>query len=207
MFSGIVETQSQILKFEPKPPSAKLTLKKPQDWNDTKLGDSIAINGVCLTVESLSASEMQFTLGPETLQITNWLEYLKPGQKLNLERSLSFGDRMHGHMVPGHVDEMGKIENLNQLGDSLEIWISCSDKFKNYIWVKASVAVNGVSLTVNKIQDDKFQVVLIPESLRRTNLGEAKVGTPVCLEADFFSRGLIQTLQNQTIQQRGALRE
>src|SRR5687768_9267492 len=120
MFSGIVETQSELLALETTPPSAKITIKKPVAWNDLKIGDSIAVNGICLTIGTFTEDQIQFVLGPETLSITQWQEYYKPGAPLNLERSLQVGDRMHGHFVSGHVDEMGKIESRNILGDSLE---------------------------------------------------------------------------------------
>ena len=200
MFSGIIEAQSELLTLEKTPPSAKLTLQKPPNWNDVQTGDSIAVNGVCLTVEALTESTLQFTLGPETLKITHWTEFLQPGQGMNLERSLAVGDRMHGHFVPGHVDEMGRLESRNELGDCLELWISCSAPFQKFLWKKASVSVNGVSLTVNDLEPGRFQVVLIPETLRITNLAHLQVGDLLCLEADFFARGLIQVLESREAQ-------
>jgi riboflavin synthase len=200
MFSGIVEAQGDLLALNQTPPSAKLKIQKPQNWNDLKVGDSIAVNGICLTLENHTVTEMYFALGPETLKVTQWSEYLKVGQKLNLERSMKIGDRLHGHFVAGHVDEMGRIETRTELGDSLELWISFSRNFKNYLWKKGSVAVNGVSLTVNQVVADKFQVVLIPETIRQTNLGNLKVSDPVCLEADFFARAVTETLKQKEAQ-------
>lgn len=205
MFSGIVETQSDLLSLTATPPSAKLTLSRPANWNDIKIGDSIAVNGVCLTLEASEPNVMHFSLGPETLQITNWLEHLQKVKSVNVERSLKVGDRLHGHFVLGHVDEMGRLESRKELGDSLELWISYSDSFKNFIWRKGSVAVNGVSLTVNVVESNKFQVVLIPETLRQTNLGRMAMGDAICLEADFFARAVTETLRQKQESKQGTV--
>lgn len=190
MFSGIVETQTLVLGLKKTPPSAKLSLQRPSNFDDIKNGDSIAVNGVCLTVESFNSESMEFTLGPETLNVTGWDEDLYVGNKVNLERSLRAGDRMHGHLVAGHVDCMGEVKSFEELGDSWELWVSFPESFRPYLWKKGSVAVNGVSLTVNEIAADVFQVTLIPETLRITNLNELKVGDRLCLEADSMARAL-----------------
>jgi len=199
MFSGIVEAQSELLSLKSTPPSAKLKIKRPQDWSNLTIGDSIAVNGVCLTLEASPPDELCFTLGPETLLVTCWHETLRPGQILNLEQSMKIGDRLHGHFVPGHVDEMGSVISSCPLGDSLEIWIQFSDRFKAFVWRKGSVAVNGVSLTINQVLKDQFQVVLVPETLAKTNLGKVASGDRVCLEADFMARAVTETLRHREV--------
>ena len=200
MFSGIVETHTEVLALKSTPPSAKLKLKRPTTFQDIKLGDSIATNGVCLTVEAFDDETMDFTLGPETLKITDWENVLSEASIVNLERSLRASDRMHGHMVSGHVDTMGSVKSFKELGDSWELWIDFPESFKPYIWKKGSVALNGVSLTVNEMDGLSFQVTLIPETLRITNLKVLKAGDSVCLEADMMARAIHHYLSERGIE-------
>lgn len=190
MFTGIVETQSPVLALKSTGPSAKLKMKKPESFDDLRLGDSIAHNGVCLTLETFDSKSMEFTLGPETLKLTSWGTSLKPGDSLNLERSMKVGDRIHGHIVSGHVESMGHLSFVTEMGDSKELWIEFSEKLRGLIFPKGSVAVNGVSLTVNLVKGQSFQVILIPETLKRTNLSQLKVGDSVCLEADMMAKAI-----------------
>ncbi len=196
MFSGIVETQAQITSFEPVGSNAQIRIQRPQDFNDISVGDSIAVNGLCLTVTAFDEVEMQFDLGPETLKVTGWSKETLLNKKVNLERSLAMGARVHGHFVSGHVDEMGKVKSRNELGEALELWISFSKNFKPYIWKKGSVAINGVSLTINEVDSNSLQVTLIPETLRRTNLSALTEGESVTLESDTMARALVQHLKN-----------
>jgi riboflavin synthase len=191
MFSGIVETQAVVLESVSSPPSVKLKLQRPSGFTDLSIGDSISVNGICLTLEEFS---------PEALNITGGTAFWQKGRSMNMERSLQVGSRLHGHFVSGHVDEMGRVESVEKLGESLELWISCSKDFRPLLWKKGSVTVNGVSLTVNQILGSKFQVVLIPETLRRTNLSHLVVADRVCLEADFFARGVNNYLQQKELQ-------
>lgn len=196
MFSGIVETVAQVTSFEPVGSNAQIRLTRPKDFNDISIGDSIAVNGLCLTVTAFDELHMQFDLGPETLKITGWSKESLLNQKVNLERSLAMGARVHGHFVSGHVDEMGKVTQRKELGEALELWVSFSANFKAYIWKKGSVAINGVSLTVNEVDANSLQVTLIPETLRRTNLNALQEGDLVTLESDTMARALVQHLKN-----------
>ncbi len=204
MFSGIVEAQSEIVSTSSQPGILRITVQKPVDFNDIKSGDSIAVNGICLTVEKFDQSKIEFALAAETLRVTGWDEVKLKTSKVNLERSLRMGDRVHGHFVSGHVDAMGKVEARRELGGSLELDISYPEALKPYIWKKGSWALNGVSLTVNEVQEKSASVCLIPETLERTNLSNLKSGDFVTIEVDPLARGLIHVMntRNETSDQR-----
>lgn len=200
MFSGIVETTCPVVFAEMQSELIRLKVKQPPEFNDLQLGDSIAVNGVCLTLEAVEGSLMQFALGPETLKITEWTVSSVLGRSVNLERSLRLNDRIHGHLVTGHVDAMGKIAKIEALSESLTLNIAYPKALAPYIWKKGSVALNGVSLTVNAVSETSageslLQVGLIPETLRRTNLGELKVGDSITVEVDNMARGLLRKME------------
>jgi riboflavin synthase len=161
-------------------------VEKPADFQDLQLGDSIACNGVCLTLEAHDGKTMTFSLGPETLKITQWTP--KAGDLLNLERSLRLGDRIHGHFVNGHVDEIGKILDVQHEKETTTVTIEAPKIFTPYLWRKGSVALHGVSLTINDVDGQTFKVGLIPETLKRTSLKNLKAGDTVNLEADAMAR-------------------
>lgn len=197
MFSGIVEAQSEIVSTSSQPGILRITVQKPVDFNDIKSGDSIAVNGICLTVEKYDQSKIEFALAAETLRVTGWSESSLKTSKVNLERSLRMGDRVHGHFVSGHVDAMGKVEARREIGGSLELDISYPESLKPFIWKKGSWALNGVSLTVNEVRDGSASVCLIPETLERTNLSNLKSGDSVTIEVDPLARGLIHVLNTK----------
>ena len=219
MFSGIVETQARVLNARmghaaPGSPAAQwatqsnsdsnvgpasghdesgllfIDVERPRDFNDIKIGDSICHNGVCLTVESFDAQKMTFALGAETLKVTHWTVAALSGAMLNLERSLGFGDRIHGHMVSGHVDDVGTVVLVKDLGGTVQVDVRAPKALLPSIWKKGGWAMNGVSLTVNDVQGDIVSVCLVPETLRRTNLGAIKAGDPVNIEVDMLARGI-----------------
>jgi riboflavin synthase len=200
MFSGIVETTGSVVGTAPGPGVLYIHIQKPNDFNDLKRGDSIAVNGICLTVEEFDAQQMRFALGPETLKITEWDASRVMGMAMNLERSLRLQDRVHGHLVTGHVDAQGRVHEAQRRGETLDLSIEFPEAFKSLIWAKGSVAINGVSLTVNQVDGARLRVGLIPETLKRTNLGNLKVGDPVNLEMDQMARALTHwaKLQQET---------
>lgn len=195
MFSGIVETTGCILSIETRPGVLQLTVVRPPQFEDLKLGDSICVNGVCLTVEKFSAETLQFALGEETLRVTGWADSLFVGQVLNLERSLRWGDRVHGHLVSGHVDGQGTILKIVEHGEGLSLLVAFSSEFKGLIWNKGSICMNGVSLTVNQLESLQFTVGLIPETVSRTNLKTLRVGDRVNLELDMVAKALSNWVQ------------
>ncbi len=196
MFSGIIETTSTIVSAENQAEIIRILVKRPQDFKDLQVGDSIAVNGVCLTVEAFNESSMRFALGPETLRVTGWTAEGVKNQVVNLERSLRLGDRLHGHLVTGHVDDRAQVLESMRLGEALILRIKVPEALAPFLWPKGSVAVNGVSLTLNQVHDGAFTVGLIPETLKRTNLGNLQEGSIVNLEADNMARGLIHWVAN-----------
>lgn len=198
MFSGIVETTSPILSASSHGAVLRALVKKPIDFNDLKNGDSIAVNGVCLTVEEFTDEAIRFAIGPETQKVTGWTLSGVMGKVVNLERSLRLGDRIHGHLVTGHVDTLGAIAEIERVEGSQTMKVTYPEHVRPYIWPKGSITVNGVSLTINQVTPEFFTVGLIPETLKRTNLGSLAVGDPVNLEVDNNARGLVHWLRQQS---------
>ncbi|KHD88245.1 MAG: riboflavin synthase subunit alpha [Bdellovibrio sp. ArHS] len=195
MFSGIVEAVMPIVSSEELHNAFRIQVKKPKEFNDIKLGDSIACDGVCLTVEAFSDDLMTFALAAETIKVLNWNPQSWIGKKMNLERSLRFGDRIHGHLVTGHVDSLGEVLRSDLDGESLFIDVKVQDSILPFVWKKGSITLNGVSLTVNELQDHVVSVCLIPETIKRTNLGELKKGSSVNVEPDYMARAIQRSLE------------
>lgn len=199
MFSGIVESVQPILSVQRGTgPLIRVKVKKPSDFSDLKNGDSIATDGVCLTVEAYDPETITFALAAETLRVLQWSpenpDHLL-GKKLNLERSLRFGDRIHGHLVTGHVDSLGQVMKSEGLGENWFLDIKVADSVLPFVWLKGSITLNGVSLTVNQVQGSVVSVGLIPETLKRTNLGDLKVGGVVNVEPDYMAKAMQRMLQ------------
>ncbi len=191
MFSGIVEAVGRVQSVQPLPKAFQIKIEKPTDFDDLKIGDSIAVDGVCLTVEAFNNESMTFTLADETLKITGWNEASLNDRHFNLERSLRMGDRIHGHLVAGHVDAVGEVVSRVEEGASLWYWIAFPKSLSSMLWKKGSVSLKGVSLTINDIKDQQLSLCLIPETLRRTNLASLKVGDQVNLEVDSLARAMV----------------
>ena len=192
MFTGIVEAQARVVEASLGDQSIQVLIEKPAIFDDLNIGDSVACNGVCLTVESFNENTMAMTIGFETLQITGWKPENLIEKPINLERSLRFGDRIHGHMVSGHVDTRVSILSKRFEGECLIYDISLPSEKREEIWAKSSVALNGVSLTVNGVNHESFQVCLIPETLRKTNLENLSEGEWINLETDYYMKGLLK---------------
>ncbi len=197
MFSGIVETFSSVTEVQPGPGLLTIKIKKPSDFDDLKSGDSIAVDGICLTLEGFDEQHMSFSLALETLRVTGWTPDGVKNRVVNLERSLRLNDRIHGHLVTGHVDAATNVLRADWEGESLKLTIAIPQVLRPLIWTKGSVAVNGVSLTINQVTEGEFTVGLIPETLRRTNLNSVKAGDRVNLEADNMARGLLHFSRTQ----------
>jgi len=158
------------------------------------LGESVALNGACLTVVAFDTQTCQFQAGPETLQRTN-LGELRPHDRVNLERSLRVGDRLGGHLVQGHVDGLGRIAERRRDGDWEVVWFSCPSALSSQMVPKGSVAVDGVSLTLVDVADGRFSVALIPHTLAQTTLGCKQPGVTVNLETDLLAKYVWKCLQ------------
>lgn len=201
MFSGIVESVQPILTVQKGTGALiRIGVQKPKEFDDLKLGDSIATDGVCLTVEAFDYETITFALAAETLKVLQWSpdspEHLK-GRQLNLERSLRFGDRIHGHFVTGHVDSLGRVVRSEGSGENWFLDVEVAASVLPYIWKKGSITLNGVSLTVNEVNGAKVSVGLIPETLKRTNLGEQKVGSFINVEPDYMAKALQRMLETR----------
>ena len=192
MFSGIVESQSQIIKIQLDENANSKTIRifvaRPAIFDDLKIGDSICTNGICLTIEAFTHETIQFCLGTETLAVLgdSFLQWSQFG--LNLERSLKLGDRIHGHLVTGHVDGLAKVIRTYQDGECWQIVVKVPDDVKKFFWKKGSICMNGVSLTVNQVDDDHISVCLIPETISITNLTKIPVDSYLNIESDYLAK-------------------
>lgn len=195
MFSGIVESVMPIESSEELQNAYRIKIKKPHDFNDLKLGDSIACDGVCLTVEAFDDQQMTFALAAETIKILEWNPQSWTGKRVNLERSLRFGDRIHGHLVTGHVDSLGTVARAELEGESFFLDVQVADSILPYVWKKGSITLNGVSLTVNELTKNTVSVCLIPETIKRTNLGDLKKGSRINVEPDYMARAIQRSLE------------
>lgn len=195
MFSGIVESVKPIESSEELANAYRIKIKKPTEFNDIKLGDSIACDGVCLTVEAFDDAQMTFALAAETIKVLEWNPQSWIGKQVNLERSLRFGDRIHGHLVTGHVDSLGTVSRAELVGESFFLDVKVADSILPYVWKKGSVTLNGVSLTVNELEGNTVSVCLIPETLKRTNLGFLKPGSRINVEPDYMARAIQRSLE------------
>lgn len=205
MFTGIIETTSLISAIEKKGSVSQILIQKPIAFDDIKIGDSIAVNGVCLTVEKITQDSLLFAVGPETLKITNWDKILAKNSEMNLERSLKFGDRVHGHLVTGHVDAVGKIVDTLSTDGTLFFAVQIPQQFKKYVWKKGSMCIEGVSLTINEVDNDVVSFYLIPETLKKTNLKNIKAGDDVNLEFDYMAKAAIHSQEIQKSEQEPSL--
>lgn len=187
MFTGLVEKLADVETITMEGPGKKLGVIA-SDWtDDVQIGDSIAINGTCLTVIQKTTTTLFFQAGPETLQKTN-LGELQRGDGVNLERALRVGDRLGGHFVQGHVDGIGKVRERNRDGDWETFWFTCPTQLTTQMVPKGSIAVDGISLTLVDVTSDGFSVALIPHTLEMTTLGKKSVGSTVNLETDLLAK-------------------
>ncbi len=191
MFSGIIEAVSEIKSSQELANAYRIQVIRPNEFEDLHLGDSIAMDGVCLTVEAFDENQITFALAAETLRILNWSPANWLGKKVNLERSLRFGERIHGHLVTGHIDSLAEVLVAKPAGESFFLNVKVASSILPYVWKKGSIAINGVSLTVNEIKNSVVEVCLIPETLKRTNLGSLKPGQVVNIEPDYMARAAV----------------
>ncbi|MBN2023251.1 MAG: riboflavin synthase [Pirellulales bacterium] len=187
MFSGIVEALGRVAEIRPEPPGCWLIVREPRVAADTAVADSISVNGCCLTVVAVEGDTFAFQAGPETLSRTN-LGDLAVGSPVNLERSLRVGDRLGGHFVTGHIDDVGRLIERRDEGDWSTFWFELPRRLSRQMAEKASIAVDGVSLTIVESLPDRFSVALIPYTLEVTTLGPLRVGDRVNLETDVLAK-------------------
>jgi riboflavin synthase len=195
MFTGLVETLGNVTKVASDGSGCQLVVREPGIAGQLAVGESVAVNGACLTVVELAADTFRFEVGPETLQRTN-LGELVAGDFVNLERSLRVGDRLGGHLVQGHVDGLGKITSRERQGEWELIRFGCPPDLAAQMVSKGSVAVDGISLTLVDVMQDGFSVALIPHTLHVTTLGRKGPGSTVNLETDLLAKYVWKYLQS-----------
>ena len=193
MFTGIVKGIGSVLEVTEYKEELKIKVEKPRgdDFSGLKPGDSVAVNGVCLTLEKETSEAMRFHIGYETLKVTRWDKKTLQSGKVNLEPALKMGDPIGGHFMSGHVDGMAEIIKCTPKAKSLLMEIKVPSEFKNYFWKKTFIGLNGVSLTVNEVIEDRLHLCLIPETLNRTNLLNQKSGHLLTFEIDNWARALV----------------
>ena len=187
MFTGIVEEKGRLLSIEKGAVSAILTIGAGRVLEGTKIGDSNAVNGVCLTVTTLGSDRFSADVMAETLRRSS-LGNLSVGASLNLERALAVGDRLGGHIVSGHIDGTGRITEIRQEDNAVWYRIEADAKLLRYIVEKGSIAIDGISLTVATVDSRSFQVSVIPHTREVTALSERKIGDTVNLENDIIGK-------------------
>jgi riboflavin synthase len=187
MFSGIVEESGEVKRISKRGNITLLEIKAKKILEDTKIGDSICLNGVCLTVVKIEPNSLMFETMPETLKVTN-LGLLKISDKVNLERSLRVGDRISGHFVTGHVDCIGIIRKSNYSAGNLCFEVAVPLNFLKYILPKGSIAVDGISLTVVNKRSNVFTVYIIPHTFKNTTLGFKGPSDRVNIEFDILAK-------------------
>ncbi len=187
MFTGIVEEMGTLASLEIKADSGIITIEADRVLEDAQVGDSIAVNGVCLTARGFGRGSFSADVMPETIRKTN-LGNLKRGSRVNLERALTLSARLGGHLMLGHVDATGKVVRIQPEGNAVLFTITAPDEISRYLLAQGSVGVDGISLTVARLVEGGFTISLIPHTLEVTTLGQNGVGYEVNLEADVVGK-------------------
>jgi riboflavin synthase len=187
MFTGIIESIGKVAAVEREGEAIRLTIAAGKIAEDVALGDSVAVNGVCLTVTAFQPPHVSFEAVSETMRKTS-LGTLKVGDGVNLERALSVGGRLGGHIVQGHVDGTGRIASIRPVGNSWVIYVDAAPELMRYIVTKGSVAVDGISLTVAEAEDRTFALSIIPHTWEHTTLRDKRAGDLVNVECDILGK-------------------
>ena len=187
MFTGLVERLGRVVRLEDRPPGKRIVVDADLVAEGAQIGDSVAINGCCLTVIEVSGNQLGFDAGEETLSRTN-LGRLSAGSAVNLERSLPLQGRLGGHFVSGHIDSVGTVTARRDDAEWSFLWFQAPPALMRQMASKGSIAVDGVSLTLVDVTADQFSVALIPHTLQVTTLGALRVGDPVNLETDLLAK-------------------
>ncbi|GAL22463.1 riboflavin synthase eubacterial/eukaryotic [Vibrio maritimus] len=197
MFTGIIEAVGTLKAITPKGEDISVTVEVGKlDMGDVKLGDSIATNGVCLTVTDYSETSYQADLSVETLNKTGFADY-RVGDKVNLEKAMLPTTRFGGHIVSGHVDGVGEIVDRQHVGRAIEFWVQMPSELSKYVAEKGSITVDGISLTVNDLRKDAFKITIVPHTTEETTIDHFQVGRKVNLEVDVLARYMERLLNAQ----------
>jgi riboflavin synthase len=198
MFTGIIEGLGTIGAIRPTGQGKRLTIEADYVLDQTKIGDSVAVNGACLTVVKISGARFEVDLSPETLA-TSTFDKAKQGDRLNLERAMRLSDRIDGHLVLGHVDGIGIIENQEKLGNAVGVTVGVPEALSRYMIHKGSVAIDGISLTINALTPKSFTVSIIPHTAQLTTIGVKQKGAPVNIETDMIGKYVERFLRGESM--------
>ena len=205
MFTGIIEAVGELTAITAKGEDISITVASGKlDLSDVKVGDSIATNGVCLTVVSHDSTSYTADLSVETLNLTGFTQY-QVGDKVNLEKAMLPTTRFGGHIVSGHVDGVGVIVERNPVGRAIEFWVDMPNNITKYVAYKGSITVDGISLTVNELRKNAFKLTIVPHTSDETTIDSFQVGRKVNLEVDVLARYMERLLQGNTQQQESTI--
>lgn len=197
MFTGIIEGFGTVKSITPAGEGKRLTIQSEFALDETKIGDSIAVNGACLTVEKLNRTLFEVDVAPESVAKTV-IGTLQAGNKVNLERALRFSDRLDGHLVSGHVDGIGTIVDKKLLGNAVIIRVSLPQPLVDQTVLKGSIAIDGISLTINERDQNAITLSIIPHTAKLTSIGFKNIGETVNIETDMIGKYVAQFVFNQT---------
>tara|TARA_B100000949_G_C14143765_1_gene391758 strand:+ start:218 stop:808 length:591 start_codon:yes stop_codon:yes gene_type:complete len=190
MFTGIIQAIGNISKIDSNGPDSRIVFKAGKmKLDDVKIGDSISVNGVCLSITEKTKDSFSSDLSSETLSLTTFIE-MRANSKVNLEKAMNFSSRVNGHLIAGHVDGVGVIKEMKNDGRSILILIEFPEELEKYISKKGSIAVDGVSLTINGTKENTFGINIIPHTLSGSIISEYNIGTKVNIEVDLIARYL-----------------
>lgn len=190
MFTGIIQAIGNISKIDSNGPDSRIVFKAGKmKLDDVKIGDSISVNGVCLSITEKTKDSFSSDLSSETLSLTTFIE-MRANSKVNLEKAMNFSSRVNGHLIAGHVDGVGVIKEMKNDGRSILILIEFPKELEKYISKKGSIAVDGVSLTINGTKENTFSINIIPHTLSGSIISEYNIGTKVNIEVDLIARYL-----------------
>ena len=190
MFTGIIQAIGNISKIDSNGPDSRIVFKVGKmKLDDVKIGDSISVNGVCLSITEKTKDSFSSDLSSETLSLTTFIE-MRANSKVNLEKAMNFSSRVNGHLIAGHVDGVGVIKEMKNDGRSILMLIEFPEELEKYISKKGSIAVDGVSLTINGTKENTFSINIIPHTLSGSIISEYNIGTKVNIEVDLIARYL-----------------
>ncbi|MCA9572457.1 MAG: riboflavin synthase [Myxococcales bacterium] len=194
MFTGLVEDVGEIVAVRPEGNGARLTIRTALPLDEVRLGDSIAVDGACLTAEAFEPGAFVVVAGRETLLRTT-VGGFRAGRAVHLERAMRVGDRLDGHIVQGHVDGVGRVVSMDLRGESWVLWVALDPALMRFVAEKGSVAIDGVSLTVNEVASERFRVNIVPHTARVTRLAGFRPGQTVNVEVDVLAKYVARLLQ------------